>query len=152
MNKSPILESAIRRGVSVLVLALDTLTGRTVSAVDWSYTAYTDRYNYPHGLAADHMGNVSLAGNVDMPPQSLTTWEFFLANVDAQGHQVWKQAIGVPPTVNSPTYSNCLQMAPNGSVLLTGRTNADTGIERGVVMNFDSGGNMLWNWQTTAGY
>lgn len=130
---------------TILVLAVlafpNVLQAVTPPSVDWSTVMYTDRSNFPYGLAPDHLGNVFAAG-AQVPPGSQNS-EFFLAKLDPSGQIAWKETIGLPSDFYSPDYSNCLQLASNGTLLLSG----NHGQNQAVVMDFDQQGNRLWTWQ-----
>jgi outer membrane protein assembly factor BamB len=155
MNSSLFSRCALwqNRSVMVTLLAVVACHAAHAQTIDWTYTAYTDRHNVPYGIAPDQQGNVYFAGTIEPSGAPTPTWAFFLAKVDNQGLPQWKQQIGLPTEFNAPAYSNCLELAPNGNVLVTGRTTAGTGgFEQAVVMNYNAQGNHVWTWKMGGGH
>ena len=67
--------------VALAVLCCSLGNAMAVSAsVDWSTVAYTDRSNYPVGLAPDHQGNLYFGG-FTTPPANSSTYSFFLGGL-----------------------------------------------------------------------
>src|SRR5262249_13498311 len=114
-------------------------------SVDWTRTAYFDRYNFAHGLAPDHQGNLFFAGTAEFSATN-SHWTFFLTKINSSGQTQWKQTVGLSNETNAPPYSNCLSLSPNGTVLLSGRTTGSIGgqnpahDEQAVVMNYNAQG------------
>jgi hypothetical protein len=144
---------AIANAILICCFGTGTISAVTPTSVDWTRTAYIDRYNYAYGLAPDHQGNLYFAGN-ETPPSNPTSWAFFLTKINSAGQTQWQQEIGSPTgAFNAPAYSNCLELGLNATALLSGRTTESIGvanpdhIEQAIVMNYNAQGSRLWAWQ-----